>query len=238
MEGLTDNYAPNWLPFYSPEGEIVPGLSIEVECAVCNKDLAVTKRADRHNDNDNDNCEPFTILPCGHAFGYDCIEHWMSTNEENASCPSCRKPLTFACGHQIQPHELEFGRVRNMKEEIECCIVQGALPACPDCERGAGRGGGHRHGHGYGHRDRDRRGAVGGPGFPPGMPIGVPGMPGMPGTPVGMPGMPSFGNPFGARPPGFPPPPPISGSFGGRHGPGPGPSSSPVSPRSRGSYDL
>ncbi|KAI0395956.1 hypothetical protein F5Y17DRAFT_160796 [Xylariaceae sp. FL0594] len=47
MERLTENYAPNWLPFYSPDddGCIMQDLHVDAECAICHDRLAVTRPA-------------------------------------------------------------------------------------------------------------------------------------------------------------------------------------------------
>lgn len=32
-------------------------------------------------------------LPCGHEFGYNCLETWLSPEGGKNSCPLCRRPL-------------------------------------------------------------------------------------------------------------------------------------------------
>ncbi|KAI8949492.1 hypothetical protein F4801DRAFT_580317 [Xylaria longipes] len=58
---IGDNYAPNWLPYFSLDGDIF--CDFDVECQICNKRLAITELAD------GEDIEDFCVLPCGHAFG-------------------------------------------------------------------------------------------------------------------------------------------------------------------------
>src|SRR5438094_743583 len=115
---LSDNFAPNWLPFFSPEGQALSIVEFNVECAICQKRLAITEPAD-----ESSNVEAFSILPCGHSFGQDCIETWLDSGSSNGSCPSCRRSLQFSeCGHHLVPRRLEFGRGVDLKRAVEQSI--------------------------------------------------------------------------------------------------------------------
>ncbi|KAJ2978045.1 hypothetical protein NUW58_g7618 [Xylaria curta] len=84
---LTDSwpnsYAPNWAPYFEQNGKRKSGVEIAVDCAICRQSLAITQCADYQH-------ESFTVLPCGHVFGFECIEQWF---REAGNCPTCRKRL-------------------------------------------------------------------------------------------------------------------------------------------------
>ncbi|KAI3328038.1 hypothetical protein HD806DRAFT_484814 [Xylariaceae sp. AK1471] len=167
---ICDNFAPNWLPYFSPEGQALPIVEFNVECGICEKKLAITQPAD---DSSSSSVEAFAILPCGHSFGHECVRIWLSSESSNGSCPSCRRSLQFReCGHDLVPRRLQFRPGFDLKKAIEECIVgESELPErCSDCRSGtnSGMGAGRRGGvdypgpeafrtpprsvpHGYGH---------------------------------------------------------------------------------------
>ncbi|KAI1179624.1 hypothetical protein F4777DRAFT_600416 [Nemania sp. FL0916] len=104
---MSDNYAPNWLPFFSPDGDVLPDVFFGVECQVCNKRLAICEPAN------NDDVEDFAVLPCGHAFGHECVSQWLRA-AGNPNCPSCRDELPI--GFIPRPIRLDGS---NMKRAIE-----------------------------------------------------------------------------------------------------------------------
>ncbi|KAI3321966.1 hypothetical protein HD806DRAFT_523868 [Xylariaceae sp. AK1471] len=89
---VDDTYTPNWLAHFSPNGQPLSGVNISVDCPICSTALAINQRAD-------ENHEMFTVLPCGHAFGYDCLGHWFISNN---NCPTCRRQWEHRiCRHPI-----------------------------------------------------------------------------------------------------------------------------------------
>ncbi|KAI0112148.1 hypothetical protein GGR51DRAFT_557329 [Nemania sp. FL0031] len=131
---ITDNYAPNWLPFISPEGDILEDVIFDVECQICNKRLAITEPADE------DNIESYTVLPCGHVFGHTCIGLWMDASNQGScpsTCPSCRFVLQHSgCNDYVVLKEINSGS--NMWTTISDSIVDegGLPPVCAFCENG------------------------------------------------------------------------------------------------------
>ncbi|GAW13137.1 hypothetical protein ANO14919_025150 [Xylariales sp. No.14919] len=126
---ITDNFALNWLPYFSPEGDVLPDILFAVECGICGNQLAISQPPD------GDDIETFCVLPCGHAFGHECINSWLgSSNSPN--CPSCRYSLYHSgCEHVIAPDLICLGDSYNMREAISSCIVGGdGLPSeCENC---------------------------------------------------------------------------------------------------------
>lgn len=92
---LSQNFAPNWLPYLAPTGEPLPDLEFDVECGICKEKLAIDKvSSDEH-------AEPYTILPCGHVFGFNCASKWL-TSDNSCSCPCCRKNMYHRlCQHGV-----------------------------------------------------------------------------------------------------------------------------------------
>jgi hypothetical protein len=46
----------------------------------------------------------FSIMPCGHALGSVCLQHWLTKSDR---CPICRYQLVYpTCGHRIQPRPI------------------------------------------------------------------------------------------------------------------------------------
>ncbi|KAI0427853.1 hypothetical protein F5Y09DRAFT_314979 [Xylaria sp. FL1042] len=135
---ITDNYAPNWLPFFSPTGEVLIDGLFEVECFICNKMLSITRPPD-------DKVERFAVMPCGHIVGYECLKLWINSKSSNCTCPCCRTPLWHKdCEHAIKPTSIKAGGAKNMREAITQGI--GNLPPrCSFCTQGANGGGTSTH---------------------------------------------------------------------------------------------
>ncbi|KAI0541711.1 hypothetical protein GGR58DRAFT_510768 [Xylaria digitata] len=129
---ISDNFAPNWLPFFSPEGDILPDISFNVECGICRNQLAISEPPD------GENTEGFTVLPCGHAFGHECVSNWLqSTGSPN--CPSCRYELWHGeCEHAIIPQLIQLEDGKNMRQAISDCIGEEIPPNCDECQSGGG----------------------------------------------------------------------------------------------------
>ncbi|KAK5631312.1 hypothetical protein RRF57_007026 [Xylaria bambusicola] len=149
---ISDNFAPNWLPYFTPdieiegqvipvavqyihyyptlfttpEGNVLPDVIFKVDCQICGKLLAISDRED------NEKYEIFTVLPCGHAFGLEDIKEWLLYGS-SPTCPSCRAPLWHQnCEHYISLTPLEFG-MNNMRTAISKCIRE-ISPQC--CQNG------------------------------------------------------------------------------------------------------
>ncbi|KAI1630693.1 hypothetical protein F4809DRAFT_244368 [Biscogniauxia mediterranea] len=55
---------------------------------------------------------PTTVtLPCSHAFCAPCLRSWVNAaaTPSEPSCPLCRTPLRYSCGHAIPSHRLVGG---------------------------------------------------------------------------------------------------------------------------------
>ncbi|KAI1773950.1 hypothetical protein F4818DRAFT_442705 [Hypoxylon cercidicola] len=97
---------------YDKEGNRV---ILKLKCIMCNNRLDVPKQvAPRAKDGKVP--EPFTVLPCGHFFGSNCLGQWEFTRNEEGlepDCPYCRFSLVHPeCGHDIQlnPYDPRFPR--------------------------------------------------------------------------------------------------------------------------------
>ncbi|RYC64443.1 hypothetical protein CHU98_g1737 [Xylaria longipes] len=130
---IGDNYAPNWLPYFSLDGDIF--CDFDVECQICNKRLAITELAD------GEDIEDFCVLPCGHAFGY---------------------PLVHSrCGHSFVPKRVELSDGSNMHKAVSECVIarEGLLPECGHhhCTHHAREAASQRHSRQPDSRQRDSR---------------------------------------------------------------------------------
>lgn len=65
-------------------------------CAICGY------IAGKHRGEGN-KIERVTFLPCGHAFGHDCLFHWLGGDGNVKQCPSCAIPLRHICEHLTIP---------------------------------------------------------------------------------------------------------------------------------------
>ncbi|KAI0974830.1 hypothetical protein F4678DRAFT_457946 [Xylaria arbuscula] len=122
---VSDNFAPNWLPYLTPEDVIIPDTSFSVDCQICVKKLAI----ECEEDFSEEEFEEYRILPCGHTFGLECIELWLKAS------PSCRFPLWHtSCKHLVDQESLHL-EADNTYTVISKCIVggQGLNPCCDYC---------------------------------------------------------------------------------------------------------
>ncbi|KAI1132452.1 hypothetical protein F5Y10DRAFT_293546 [Nemania abortiva] len=108
-------YAPNWLPYFAEDGQLLPDVTLSVECGICKSGLAITQAAD-------DEHETFTILPCGHVFGHACILEWFGQQDRSrrATCPQCRKSMMHVnCGHRVEVRQLSGGTGFNVHRDLQ-----------------------------------------------------------------------------------------------------------------------
>ncbi|KAJ3571658.1 hypothetical protein NPX13_g5304 [Xylaria arbuscula] len=82
------------LRHFDDDGELTDkqAVRIAIDCPIClEKRLTITNPDfDEMNPTTH---ETYRILPCGHAFGADCLHNWINMGGD--TCPSCRKPLEF-----------------------------------------------------------------------------------------------------------------------------------------------
>ncbi|KAI1329600.1 hypothetical protein F5Y16DRAFT_417617 [Xylariaceae sp. FL0255] len=128
---LDDTLISRWLPFFTDDGQPREGVTIAVDCLICNTPLALADVAD-------DNHEKFTILPCGHAFGYYCIKRWLREGERSRTgptCPSCRKSLRHRlCRHTASIKKLDFGAGFNIHDFRGAIHINDRIPRnCRHC---------------------------------------------------------------------------------------------------------
>ncbi|KAI1171201.1 hypothetical protein F4777DRAFT_583136 [Nemania sp. FL0916] len=130
---VEDIYAPSWFSSFDSRGRLNPGAAMKVECQICTKKLAVTKRPDSKH-------ETFTMLPCGHVFGYKCVKHWLE-QADRPNCPQCRTKMVYACGCQVRPTEMRGGPSFNPHSKLPPVLLDagGDLPRCPRCMETAAR---------------------------------------------------------------------------------------------------
>ncbi|KAI1341542.1 hypothetical protein F5Y15DRAFT_376406 [Xylariaceae sp. FL0016] len=127
------------------EGRLkTPGTKIAIQCCICqDKDLAVL--SPRIATQSTARQEPYAVLHCGHAFGYECLSQWLikDINISNPTCPACRKPVFCprnhpfvfpvrgACAPEHQHYELVQIR-ENLKEQVcEKCPDESVSPDHP-----------------------------------------------------------------------------------------------------------
>ncbi|KAI0413132.1 hypothetical protein F5X98DRAFT_379102 [Xylaria grammica] len=125
---IQDNYSPNWVPYFTPEGNLLPGVGLSVECGICNTKLAITNQVDHHH-------ESFAMLPCGHVFGHECVTKWLS---HKPNCPICRKSFEHRiCHHYADPQEIQGGADFNICRDLPPTMAVGEqLPGfCNKCYR-------------------------------------------------------------------------------------------------------
>ncbi|KAI1822372.1 hypothetical protein F4861DRAFT_393138 [Xylaria intraflava] len=126
---IIDNFAPNWLPYLDSDGGMLSGFVLDVHCDICSKGLVFDEREA------SDEFEACTILPCGHALGYECALMWLGRRGNAATCPFCRLRLSHtACGHRIVPALAAHG----LRRVISDC-EHGLSPVCLRCWRNAQR---------------------------------------------------------------------------------------------------
>jgi hypothetical protein len=160
-KGLIDNYTPNWLASFDSDGALLANVSAHVQCHICNiRYLAIShsatlrvdgeipadKRGGETNEQqggrmmdvleDDEEYETFAILPCGHAFGYTCIQTWFATTAR-PDCPFCRKAMRHStCGHVVDVQPIIFGDGANIHNVLVLAPLlhnEELPPLCPRC---------------------------------------------------------------------------------------------------------
>jgi hypothetical protein len=71
-------------------------------CAICLSSLTSTCRVQTH---------------CAHVFHKACLNRWIRTNTELASCPLCRRHL-----NANKPHALQVRTIDNVCEQYSLCL--------------------------------------------------------------------------------------------------------------------
>ena len=100
------------IEFYDAEGNpLFPSTRVSIRCSICCEwDLALPNDAagdpyspERH--------ETYSVLRCGHAFGYRCITQWLwqSSFSGHARCPVCRQDA-FCPNRHVEVPEAYDGR--------------------------------------------------------------------------------------------------------------------------------
>ncbi|KAI0972785.1 hypothetical protein F4678DRAFT_460347 [Xylaria arbuscula] len=125
MERKVDEaFTPSWDECFDCDGNILPGFNFCVDCGICRRELAITKSADEDH-------EVFTMLPCGHVFGFECLSIWFSTH---ATCPTCREKWQHSrCGHILKPEKIQGGKdfnIRSLSKVIKASELPGACGNC------------------------------------------------------------------------------------------------------------
>ncbi|KAK3688570.1 hypothetical protein B0T22DRAFT_157838 [Podospora appendiculata] len=68
------------------------------------------------------------ILPCGHVFGFRCLERWLQISN---TCAICRLAIRYECGHRIPPVAITAGTVLFLPRTIP---YGGTIPSkCTQC---------------------------------------------------------------------------------------------------------
>ncbi|KAI8945996.1 hypothetical protein F4801DRAFT_593716 [Xylaria longipes] len=97
MVSQYNNQTFEWL------GILAGGGTIDTKCAICDSRLSL------YEPPNNNGVEAFTVLPCGHAFGYECVKFWFQT-DDMAKCPTCGVSAKHSgCGH--------LAKLRKMQQE-------------------------------------------------------------------------------------------------------------------------
>jgi hypothetical protein len=95
MASLSTNQSTEWVAVASTTG------SLKVECGLCKSRLSICELTNGRD------VEAFTILPCGHAFGYVCVQN-LFQRDDSASCPTCGFSAKHSgCGHLAQLNKME-----------------------------------------------------------------------------------------------------------------------------------
>ncbi|KAI5926870.1 hypothetical protein F4810DRAFT_707406 [Camillea tinctor] len=129
---LRDHYLPQILRYFDSDGNPKPRWSCSIDCAICREPLAIFQPADADH-------HAFTCLPCGHVFGYKCINTWLTTCESEPACPSCRmslihsgchcltkiKPLEFSPGFNINSIRPNYTEVPTMCRKCKSHVYRG-----------------------------------------------------------------------------------------------------------------
>ncbi|KAI3317255.1 hypothetical protein HD806DRAFT_527238 [Xylariaceae sp. AK1471] len=82
-------------------GVLSGGGQVKTKCKLCNLRLSINEPPNGQD------VQAFTILPCGHAFGYDCIKTLFQA-DHSAQCPSCGASAKHRrCGHLPKFRKME-----------------------------------------------------------------------------------------------------------------------------------
>ncbi|KAI1375651.1 hypothetical protein F4677DRAFT_421962 [Hypoxylon crocopeplum] len=119
---------------FDENGHLInPGTRFKIPCVICQEqNLAfLNSKFDKLS---RDTYEDFAVLPiCGHAFCFQCISHWLVTEEIRLrqegrpvipTCPSCRteiyfdenKPLflSILCTENVEKQAEDIVKIRNL----------------------------------------------------------------------------------------------------------------------------
>ncbi|KAI0856564.1 hypothetical protein F4860DRAFT_506666 [Xylaria cubensis] len=120
MSSTRSNLTFDWVGVIATHG------TIKVPCGICGLRLSV------HHPPKEYQVESFTILPCGHAFGYKCIQALFQI-DDSALCPSCEVSARHSgCGHLAK-----LGKMQQEDKNLTLEMVdKDGLPAlCDHCVR-------------------------------------------------------------------------------------------------------
>ncbi|KAI1166917.1 hypothetical protein F5B18DRAFT_648324 [Nemania serpens] len=118
MSTHIDNQTTEWL------AALTAHIRIMTKCPFCNFRLSV------HEPPNGTDVQAFTILPCGHAFGYDCIKEWL---ESSPQCPTCDASAEHPrCGHLAKLEKMEQ---KDNKLYLEIMDPADFPALCDDCRR-------------------------------------------------------------------------------------------------------
>ncbi|GAP90144.1 hypothetical protein SAMD00023353_0204120 [Rosellinia necatrix] len=91
MPGQYSNQIQDWM------GIMIVGDRIVASCELCDNELSTHDPASSH-----DGTEVFTILPCGHCYGYHCLRRELQ-GDPDPRCPVCGMPAGHGeYGHQVR----------------------------------------------------------------------------------------------------------------------------------------
>ncbi|KAI1190909.1 hypothetical protein F5B17DRAFT_6567 [Nemania serpens] len=97
-------------------------IRVMTRCAFCNMRLSV------HSPPNGVDVEAFAILPCGHAFGFGCLEMWL---EHTPECPTCGASAKHRrCGHLV---ELEKKQQIHKRIFLDVTDLAEFPSRCHDC---------------------------------------------------------------------------------------------------------
>ncbi|KAI0397403.1 hypothetical protein F5Y17DRAFT_477950 [Xylariaceae sp. FL0594] len=137
------NYFGTVLEHFTADGNLrTSTTTIAIMCVVCaGKKLAIVNPDSRPRPTQETH-ESYTVLRCGHAFGYECLKTWLGYN---ATCPTCRTPTTCprGHGHKLVVHGATL-RAADQPQDIR--LIREVLEDDQDCERCAHERRGSRQG--------------------------------------------------------------------------------------------
>ncbi|KAI1277442.1 hypothetical protein F5Y07DRAFT_362974 [Xylaria sp. FL0933] len=118
-----NSFTPSWAPYFNFEGRLLPDVNLAVDCGICKTELAITKEADKDH-------ETFTMLPCGHVFGFECLSEWF---RHRPTCPCCRKQWMHRCGHPFKFEKMQGGEDFNIRSLPALMNVRQLSYRCEPC---------------------------------------------------------------------------------------------------------